>query len=255
MTSFDSGSPPKTAPLWILAVDASTPQTAIALGRVAKDGLAATLVSSFEAEDGANQTSHWLIDKLRAIFEEASIQLADLDAIACGCGPGTFTGTRVAIATCQGLAFGLGRDCIPVSTLAAIAGAGDPGRSVLALLDARRKEVYAGHYQLVRAGEVTRVRPLSEDRCGPLAELLATCPERPLAMGPGVAPYREELPDTALALPGVSARGLWNAAVSAHLDGLRVHPRSLEANYLRRSYAELGVNQPKRPFVPSPFRD
>ncbi len=256
MTSSASGSPPKkSAPAWILALDASTPRTAIALGTVSRAPDRAQLVGTFEAEDRANQASHWLLAEIQQLIAEAGISLGDLAGIACGCGPGTFTGTRVAIATCQGLAFGLGLPSYRLSTLAALAGQGTPGEPVLALLDARRGEVYAGRYDLnTDTAGLVLVRQRAEDRCAPLAEILESTDEA-RALGPGVAPYRDLLPVTAQSGPGISALGLWRAAVSVVLEGTSLHPRALTANYLRQSYAELGIHRPKRPMIRSPFAD
>ena len=253
MTSSASGSPPSSAPEWILALDASTRRTAIALGRVDKERRQAELVTSFEADDGANQASHWLVDRIHAIVADAGIGLGDIGGIACGCGPGTFTGTRVAIASAQGLAFGLGCVCYPLSTLAALAGSGEPGETVLALLDARRSEVYAGLYELFDEDGLTLLKALGDDECCALEHALRNDRSPTRAVGPGVLPYRDKLPNDALPLPGVSGRGLWRAAVTAVLGSASVHPRALEANYLRRSYAELGDSRPKRPMIRSPF--
>ncbi len=256
MTSSASGSPPSSAPAWILAFDASTPRTALALGQIDRERRRAELVASFEAADGANQASLWLVDKVQALLAEAGITQGELAGVACGCGPGTFTGTRVAIASAQGLAFGLGCAVYPLSTLAALAGAGAPGETVLALLDARRSEVYAGLYDLCGGDSgLCLLRPRADDRCSPLAEVLGEHPTPTRAIGPGVIPYREELSGDALPLPGVSALGLWRATVTAFLEHPPAHPRSLAANYLRRSYAELGDNRPKRPMIRSPFVD
>ena len=255
MTSSASGSPPKSAPAWILALDASTPRTAIALGTISRSPDRAQLVAAFEAEDRANQASQWLLSEIRELLTDAGIGPSDLAGIACGCGPGTFTGTRVAIATCQGLAFGLGLPSYPLSTLAALAGEGTPGEPVLALLDARRGEVYAGHYDLNTNDQgLVLIRQRAEDRCAPLAEILGSTGDV-RAIGPGVAPYRDLLPATAEPSPGIGAKGLWRAAVSTVLQGTSVHPRALAANYLRQSYAELGIHRPKRPMIRSPFAD
>ncbi|MEZ4382069.1 MAG: tRNA (adenosine(37)-N6)-threonylcarbamoyltransferase complex dimerization subunit type 1 TsaB [Nannocystaceae bacterium] len=249
--SSASGSPPD----WYLAFDASTPRTAVALGTIDRRTGAATLRRSIAEDDGANQTSTWLVERVEALMAEDGLTLRDLAGIACGRGPGTFTGTRVAVATCQGLGLGLGRPCFPLSTLACVAGDGRPGETVLALLDARKREVYAGLYALDSGAETPRLRQLQEDRCAPLAAVLEDLSGPFRAVGPGVSAYAQALPSDAEPVRGVSPQGLWRAAVTAVLTGEGVHPRALEACYLRRSYAELGVNRPKRPMIRSPFVD
>jgi tRNA threonylcarbamoyl adenosine modification protein YeaZ len=82
-----------------------------------------------------------------AALEEAGAGFADLGRIGVTVGPGSFTGIRVGVATARGLALALNVPAVPVTTLAAIAAAADPekagGRPVMALIDARRGEVYA----------------------------------------------------------------------------------------------------------------
>jgi tRNA threonylcarbamoyladenosine biosynthesis protein TsaB len=85
-----------------------------------------------------------------ALLAEAGITRAQLDAIAVGRGPGAFTGVRLAIAIAQGVALGLDRPVIPVSTLAALAlpaAQASPGARVLAAIDARMGELYVGTYR------------------------------------------------------------------------------------------------------------
>ncbi len=85
-----------------------------------------------------------------ALLAEAGVARRQLDAIAVGRGPGAFTGVRLAIALAQGIALGLDRPVLPVSTLAALAMRAPEGR-VLAAIDARMGEVYAGAF--LRAGD------------------------------------------------------------------------------------------------------
>lgn len=83
---------------------------------------------------------------VEALLAEAGMQLARLDGIAFGAGPGSFTGLRIACGVAQGLALGAGVPVVPVGTLLALAHAGNVAR-VLACLDARMGEIYHGAYE------------------------------------------------------------------------------------------------------------
>jgi len=78
-----------------------------------------------------------LVDEVLARADRAA---ADVGQIVVGCGPGSFTGLRIGIASARGLALALGVPCAGVSTLAALA-SGAPG--AVALIDARRGELFA----------------------------------------------------------------------------------------------------------------
>ena len=240
----------------ILALDASTPRSVVVLGRIA-DG-SDEILGVDEVVDRPNQASSTLVPRVEEILRRAGVSAGELAAIGCGRGPGTFTGTRVAIASAMGLALGAGCPTIGVSTRAAVAASGTTGR-VLALLDARRGEVYGGVWDVSRddAGRPT-VAAIGEERCIAIDELLgglgAATPPR--AIGPGVEPWAERIAARGIATmptPGPTAAGLWHATVAAWNAGLAAPPEELRAVYLRQSYAELGVNAPKRPFVKSPF--
>jgi tRNA threonylcarbamoyladenosine biosynthesis protein TsaB len=95
-------------------------------------------LASAAAQDGhAAQRALVLVDEVLA---RAHCTPHDVSQIVVGCGPGSFTGLRIGIATARGLALALDRPCVGVSTLAALA-AGAPG--ALALIDARRGELFA----------------------------------------------------------------------------------------------------------------
>ncbi|HZX81866.1 MAG TPA: tRNA (adenosine(37)-N6)-threonylcarbamoyltransferase complex dimerization subunit type 1 TsaB [Lysobacter sp.] len=86
-----------------------------------------------------------------ALLADAGLARVQLDAIAVGRGPGAFTGVRLAIAIAQGVALGLDRPLVPVSTLAALAlpaARASPGSPVLAAIDARMGELYVAGYRL-----------------------------------------------------------------------------------------------------------
>ncbi len=96
-----------------------------------------------------------ILPMIESLLVEAGLTVTQLDAIAFGRGPGSFTGVRIAASIVQGIAFAAGRPVVPVSTLAALAlGAQreSGGSAVLAALDARRDEVYWGAYLSDAAG-------------------------------------------------------------------------------------------------------
>lgn len=98
---------------------------------------------------GGAQASATLIPCVRQLLAEAGLELAALDAIAFGRGPGSFTGLRTACAVAQGLALGAGLRLLPIDTLHALAEEARfrfGARRVVALLDARMDQLYAASY-------------------------------------------------------------------------------------------------------------
>jgi tRNA threonylcarbamoyladenosine biosynthesis protein TsaB len=110
-----------------------------------------------------------LIDRL---CREASVVPQAIEAVAVGAGPGSFTGLRIGMATAKGIAFATGRPLWAVSSLAAVAHAawraGARG-TIVAALDARRREGYAGCF----AHDGVALRPLGAERVLPPGELAA----------------------------------------------------------------------------------
>ena len=130
----------------ILALDTSTERLALALQ--APGGPWTVL-----AEGGA-QASATLLPQVHRLMARAGLQLADLDAIAFGMGPGAFTGLRTACAVAQGLAFGLGKPVLPIDSLLIVAEdtrlrhfAEADTLDIVVAMDARMNEVYAGRYR------------------------------------------------------------------------------------------------------------
>jgi len=96
-----------------------------------------------------------ILSMVQNLIEQAGIEIADLDALAFGRGPGSFTGVRIATGVVHGLAFAADLPVIPISTLAAIAQSTYTDHShanVVAGLDARMGGIYWGCYQLAENG-------------------------------------------------------------------------------------------------------
>ncbi len=250
---------------WLLALDTSTPRSVLALGRV---GAPVDEVLLDVDEARANQASSQLTPRIEALAERAGIALGELEAIACGRGPGTFTGSRVAVATTKGLALAAGCPVYGVSTLASLASSA-PAEVVgltLAVLDARRDEVYSAVFNRAptRRDPSDLSRSLSwrsVEKCGPLKDVLelyiGSGDPPPWIVGPGAKAYADQIPsevhDKVRAEVVVTPAGLWSAAVDARRNDAPVELDSFDAVYLRVSYAEMGINTPKRPLTRSPF--
>jgi tRNA threonylcarbamoyladenosine biosynthesis protein TsaB len=97
--------------------------------------------------------SETLLPLVRELLGERGFKVAQLDAIAFGVGPGAFTGLRVACGIAQGLAVAANIPLVPVTSLEAMAEM-TGAEQVLALLDARMGEVYAGSYRRSADGYV-----------------------------------------------------------------------------------------------------
>ncbi|MGB1277850.1 MAG: tRNA (adenosine(37)-N6)-threonylcarbamoyltransferase complex dimerization subunit type 1 TsaB, partial [Nannocystaceae bacterium] len=155
---------------WLLAFDTSTPRSVIVLGKA--DSSQPQVADA--RTDGANQASSTLVPRIQAVVEQAGLAMQDVAAIVCGCGPGTFTGTRVGVATAKGLSLGLGCPLYACSSLLGIAASTGARGPILATLDARRKQVYAALFEVEEpAAENIAIRAhrLSDEVCADLGDL------------------------------------------------------------------------------------
>ena len=127
----------------ILALDASTEYCSVAL---ALDG-----ELEFREAHAGQRHSELLLPMVDELLRRRGLKVGDLDGIAFGEGPGTFTGLRIACGVTQGLAFGAALPVVGISTLLALAEASGAANAVCCL-DARMSEVYHAAYTRVAAG-------------------------------------------------------------------------------------------------------
>jgi tRNA threonylcarbamoyladenosine biosynthesis protein TsaB len=164
----------------ILALDASTPVTTVALA----EGRGVLAEISAHSRGPFGGASEALLPTVHAALDLAGEELSSVGLVLCGVGPGTFTGIRIAASTARALALGTGSALARNSTLAALAAPSLYCRpDVLTVLDARRGEVFAQRF--------------SAD--GPTAGIVCTKPDdlsaagEPLVVGDGAVRYRESL--------------------------------------------------------------
>lgn len=134
--------------------------------------------------------SQKMMPQVEAMFDQAELDIRDVDCFAAAAGPGSFTGVRIGVATAKALAQACDRPCVPVSTLHALANntAVFDGL-VCPILDARREQVYNA---LFRGGR--RLERLCPDRAlavEALLEELKGKAEPVIFCGDGTLVYRE----------------------------------------------------------------
>ena len=143
-------------------------------------------------EEQPREHTRLLIPMIRSLLEEATIELAELDAIVLGNGPGSFIGMRIAASVAQGLAHGSGLNIVPVSSLAAVAAqviAEHDAAEVVVTQDAHMSEVYLGIFAADESGLPQAKIPERLQGQEAIAELSATVDARRVAAGSGWQRY------------------------------------------------------------------
>src|SRR5438093_9751432 len=126
----------KTAPM-ILAIETASRAGSISLAR--DEQILSTVTGDAESSHSTD-----LIENIATVLRNGRATLNDIDLFAVASGPGSFTGLRIGLATVKSFAVNTGKQCVGVSTLAAIAHAAGKARgNVVSLLPAGRGEVYA----------------------------------------------------------------------------------------------------------------
>lgn len=216
----------------LLAIDTSGKQGSIALAQ-SGDGddveiieIAPLVGGTFSAE---------LIPQISDLLSSNGHTKNDIGAFAVASGPGSFTGLRIGLAAVKALAEVLGKPIAAVSLLEACVFASGAQGKVIAALDAGRSDVYVGQYEIPPvSGQVPREHILT------LREFLAQAkgwtvvtPDSVLAEAAGAAGV------SVLSLPPISAVAVAQLGWRKIQSGETVTPEQLEANYIRRTDAEM----------------
>jgi tRNA threonylcarbamoyladenosine biosynthesis protein TsaB len=180
----------------ILAFDTATRATTVALATAER-----TLERRDDPPLGARpRHTTVLLGLIEQLLGDAGAGWGEIERIAVGVGPGTFTGLRIGVATARALANARGLPLVGISTLESLArnaAADHPDHpTVAAVLDARRGEVFAATF---RRGE-PQLAPAALDP-GALAKVLAEQAETPLAIGDGAVAFRAVLEASGALIP------------------------------------------------------
>ncbi len=159
-----------------LALDTSTPDVVLAL----VENNQVMFEQVFWSGTGHSEQ---ILAQIDAALSLVSWRVEELEAMVVGQGPGSFTGLRVGVATAQGLAWALGIPLFGVSSLDAWAWSAPMVATswVVACVDARKDQVYAGFYR-IEEGEIEIEQPESSDRQGILSDPEAVDPKRCVAV-------------------------------------------------------------------------
>jgi tRNA threonylcarbamoyladenosine biosynthesis protein TsaB len=229
----------------VLGFDTATPATAVAL-RLA-DGSTYKDRHDPQPEERPGHATQ-LLPLADRLLAQAGLGWEAIERIAVGVGPGTFTGLRVGVATARGLAQSLAVDLVGVGSLRALAQAvlrgGEWDRGVLALIDARRGETFAGAYLSGR--QLLAPCTLAPQDLGGLPALAEGSDGNGpwLAVGDGAVRYRSQLEQHSIEVPPDSSPlHFLDGAYICEL-ALKASPALPEAvlpDYLRRPDAELAL--------------
>lgn len=227
------------APL-VLGLDAATPPASVALVR------GRHLLASATGPFGP-KTDAWILEGIDSALDDAGVSLEQVDRIASSIGPGTFTGIRVGIATAGGLARGMEVPGIGIGTLealveAALLASDGVADAVLAVVDARRGQLYAALSVADRAPATGMTFEWGPDLLTPadLVDRLGNC--APISAGTGAAAYDQVMDATRPIETAPLAVAVARLAAAADANKLP----ALEPFYIRPVDAVPG---------PSPLRD
>lgn len=176
---------------------------------------------------------HVLFPQIEALLERNALQISRIECFAAASGPGSFTGVRVGLTAVKGLAEAASRPVVAVSNLRALAWFGT-GAFRAPFLDARRGEIYGAMYD-------ARLELIAPEAVMPFPAWRATLGE------PGTefitnnpAPFAAALAGATLTVaPRALASAVGRIALSEWRSGKVRKPEEIDANYVRRSDAEL----------------
>lgn len=219
----------------ILGVDTSGKHGSIALARGDADCFEVLEVLPLEGGTFSAQ----LIPQIATLLDKHHLKKEEVGAIAAASGPGSFTGLRVGLAAVKALAEVLKQPIAAVSLLEAVAADSGQEGTIVAALDAGRGELFAGEFE-VKGGQATLCHECLFSQ-GEFADVLRTSGRHAVTPDASVAQALKEQ-GVAEAVRMVSrprSDAIARLGLRKILAGQTVTPEELDANYIRRSDAEI----------------
>lgn len=179
------------------------------------------------------------------MLERHELAPKDIELVAVGRGPGGFTGVRVGMATALGIGQGLGAAIWPVDSLRALAMNGAaPGAEVLAMIDARKGEVYGALYGFGGEGEIACLMEPMVAQASTVLERARERSDQPVILGSGALAYGV----------GSAVPLSWHVASAAHVGSVAIRAweaadrdgscaPSFDPAYVRASDAEIALER------------
>ncbi len=207
----------------LLAVDTTSEFGSIAIAEGSR-------VIEEVAIESAEGFGHILFDEIARLLAQHGLSLRDLDGFAAAAGPGSFTGVRVGLTAVKGLAEANGKKAVAVSNLQAQASFGS-GPLRATLIDARRGEIYGAVYDAA-------LEIVQDEVVMPFEAWIASLPAGDVELitcGYAVPEWIGRRVEAPRALAGAIAK----IAAQQFEQGRAQDPAMIDANYVRRSDAEL----------------
>jgi tRNA threonylcarbamoyladenosine biosynthesis protein TsaB len=219
----------------LLVVDTSGRNGSIALART--DSTVESLKIIEEVPLSGGTFSAQLVPQIAALLSKHEFSKNNIDAFVVVAGPGSFTGLRVGLAAIKALAEILQKPIVPVSLLEVVAVTSGKEGKVLAALDAGRGEIYAGEYEVTRGeAELSREHLLGKDEF--LSAARGQSVATPLESAARILESAQES-GVAVTQVQIGAEAVARLGWRKLQAGAVVSPEQLEANYIRRTDAEI----------------
>jgi len=219
----------------LLVTDTSGKHGSVALARAVEAATPNEIALIEELPLAGGTFSAQLVPQIAALLARHGFSKTDIDAFVVVSGPGSFTGLRVGLAAIKALAEILRKPIVPVSLLEVVALASGTQGKILAALDAGRDEMYAGQFEIAgNAARLLQEQLMSKDEFwSAAAKAGVATPDETLAASArnaGISLFPVATPGAEM----ISRLG-WQKLQA----GKTVSPEQLEANYIRRSDAEI----------------